>query len=53
MTPLRQIALLLAQHDIVITVTWIRSEGNSLADMLSRMHFERIANIYPQLRDLV
>ena len=52
MAPLRQIAVLLAAHDITHQVKWIDSKANSLADMLSRFQFGKIANIYPQLRNL-
>lgn len=50
MQPLRRIALLLASHDIVVVdVRWIHTYDNSLADMLSRLQWEKIANYYPQL----
>lgn len=53
MHPLRQIALLLASHDIVVMeVKWIHTYENSLADMLSRLQWERIADKYPQLQSL-
>lgn len=52
MEPLRKIAILLAQHDVLITVIWIDSKSNSLADMLSRLQYDRIADIYPQLQGL-
>ncbi len=46
MAPLRDIAMLLAQHDIlVVEVKWIHSYENSLADMLSRMQYDKIADI--------
>lgn len=52
MEPLRRIVVLLAQHNIVITVTWIDSKSNALADMLSRLQYDKIADIYPQLQGL-
>lgn len=52
MEPLRKIAILLAQHDVLITVIWVDSKSNSLADMLSRLQYDKIADIYPQLQGL-
>jgi len=49
MNPLRQLVLLFAVHDIVAIPTWISSEANNLADLLSRFRFEKVANLYPQL----
>ncbi len=49
MAPLRHIALLQAKHDILITVTWIPTNLNMLADMLSRFQYYRISQLHPQL----
>lgn len=53
MAPLRDICMLLAQHDIVIDVIWIPTKANALADMLSRGLYARIANTYPQLTQML
>ena len=52
MKPLRDIAMLLALHDIVIESHWISSRENTLADMLSRGQWNKIADNYPLLQDL-
>ena len=44
---LRSIAILLAQYNVAITVKWINSKSNSLADILSRMQYNKIADLYP------
>jgi hypothetical protein len=48
-SPLRELALLLAAHDIIVVPIWISSEENTLADLLSRFRFKKIAELYPQL----
>ena len=50
MAPLRDIAMLLAKNDILLTPTWIPTKANQLADDLSRFRMEKVANAYPQLR---
>ena len=49
MAPLRDICMLMAQHDITMEVIWIPTKVNALADLLSRDLYARIANRYPQL----
>ena len=49
MSPLRDIAMLLANHDITLEPKWISTKENALADMLSRFEYQKIADIYPQL----
>ena len=48
--PLRKIAMLCAEHDIEAQVHWISTKQNSLADMLSRCQYAKIANKYPSLQ---
>jgi hypothetical protein len=52
MAPLRDIAMLTAVHDIIMVPTWIPTKANVLADNLSRFRFKKIADAYPQLREL-
>lgn len=52
MAPLRAIAMILAEDDIWLTVVWIPTKQNALADMLSRFQYKEIANAYPQLAGL-
>ena len=52
MAPLRDICMLLARNDISISVQWIPTKSNSLADMLSRGLYDKIVDLYPQLRYL-
>ena len=47
MAPLRQIVMLLAIHNIYLQAVWIPTKNNTLADILSRFQFQKIANIYP------
>ena len=49
MTYLRRIAMLAAEHDIVVDSRWISTTENWLADLLSRAHFDKLANTDPQL----
>jgi Reverse transcriptase (RNA-dependent DNA polymerase) len=49
MSPLRQLAVLFAVHDIMVIPIWIPTEANELADLLSRFLFEKAAKLYPQL----
>ena len=50
MAPLRDIAMLTAQNDILLQPRWVASKDNELADDLSRFHFEKIANKYPYIQ---
>ena len=50
MQPLRRIAMLCAEHDIEVQAHWIYTKQNSLADMLSRGQYTKIANKYPSLQ---
>lgn len=52
MTPLRQIVMLFAIHDIRTIIVWIPTKENHLADLLSRFKFGKIADFYPQLATL-
>ena len=52
MAPLRDIAMLLATHDIHLMPIWVPTKANLLADDLSRFRFRKIANSNPQLRHL-
>ena len=52
MAPLRDIAIILASSDVILTPSWISTKENDLADGLSRFRFEKIANEYSQLRIL-
>ena len=47
--PLRQIATIMAEYDILLVPTWIPTRANQLADDLSRFRYRKIADIYPQL----
>ena len=49
MSPLRQLTLLFAVHDIAVVPIWIPTKANELADLLSRFLFEKAAKLYPQL----
>ena len=49
MIPIRSIAMLIALHNITISLIWIPSKENALADMLSHGLWDKIANVYPQL----
>ena len=46
MSSLRDICMLLARHDIVVSSIWISTKNNVLVDMLSRFQFEKIVDIY-------
>ncbi len=50
MQSLRKVAMLCAEHDIEVQVHWISTKQNSLADMLSRGQYAKIANKYPFLQ---
>ena len=50
MAPLRQIAMLLAIHDIELEVVWIPTGENTVADCLSRGDYTRIADVCPLLQ---
>jgi hypothetical protein len=52
--PLRKIAMLAALHDIQLTLHWIATAENALADALSRWDWTRIADLCPhlQVRDM-
>ena len=50
MQPLRRIAILCAEYDIEVQAHWISTKQNSLADMLSRGQYIKIANRYPSLQ---
>ena len=50
MQPLRRMAMLCAEHDIEVQAHWISTKQNSLADMLSRGQFTKIADKYPSLQ---
>lgn len=52
MAPLRDIAMLVAKHNIHLVPTWIPTKANQLADNLSRFKFKKVADAYPQLREL-
>ncbi|KAA8906164.1 hypothetical protein FN846DRAFT_890259 [Sphaerosporella brunnea] len=45
--PLRQITLLDALHDIMVSARWIPTADNLLADLLSRSQFAKIAELCP------
>lgn len=49
MSPLRQLTLLFAMHDIIVSAIWIPTRANELADLLSRFRFGKVADLYPQL----
>ena len=50
MQPLRRIAMFCAEYDIEVQAHWISTKQNSLADMLSRGQYTKIANKYPSLQ---
>ena len=52
MSPLQQIAMLMATHDVIVIPTWIPTKENQLADDLSRFRYQKVADTYPQLRCL-
>ena len=45
--------MLLATNDISLSVKWIPTKSNALADMLSRGQYRKIADLYPQLHWLL
>ena len=49
MIPMRSIAMLMALHDITISLVWIPNKENALADMLSYGVWGKIADMYLQL----
>ena len=49
---LRQAALIICREDIQYETDWISTSDNFLADWLSRFHWEKIADSYPQLASL-
>ena len=49
MDPRRKITLLAAVHDIDIQARWIPTHENTLADLLSRRDFAKLANLFPLL----
>jgi hypothetical protein len=49
-SPLRQIAMHIAIHDIELRSIWIPTRENTLADGLSRWDTEKIANLCPNLQ---
>jgi len=49
-SPLRQIAMHIALHDIELHCVWIPTKENALADALSRWDTEKIANLCPNLQ---
>ena len=53
MIPLRDIAMIVAKHDIYLEPIWIPTKANQLADELSRFQYKKIADRYLQLRHLV
>ena len=50
MQPLRRIAMLCAEQDIEVQAHWISTKQNSLADMLLRGQYTKIANKYSSLQ---
>lgn len=50
MSPLREIAMILALRQIVIESHWLSSEDNLLADLLSRGQWARLANEHKHLQ---
>lgn len=52
MAPLRDIAMLVTKYNIYLVLTWISTKANQLADDLSRFKFKKVADAYPQLREL-
>ena len=53
MVPLRDIAMIMAKHDVYLEPMWIPTKANQLANGLSQFQYKKIANRYPQLRHLV
>ena len=49
MIPLREVKLLCAQLDIELTLRWVPTKENLIADLLSRRDFGKLANFAPQL----
>lgn len=49
MEPLRSITLFAAHNDIEIQTRWIPTNENTLADLLSRRNFDKIAEQFPLL----
>ena len=49
MQVLRRTLLLAADYDLELEAIWISTEGNTLADVLLPMDWNRISNITPQL----
>jgi hypothetical protein len=49
-SPLRQIAMHIAVHDIELHCMWIPTKENALADALSRWDTDKIANLCPNLQ---
>jgi len=49
-SPLRQVAMRIAIHDIHLHCVWILTKENSLPDALSRWDTEEIANLCPNLQ---
>ena len=47
MGPLRQIATILAESNILLVPTWIPTKANQLANDLSRFRYRKITNMYP------
>ena len=53
MDPLRKITLCAAQQDIDIYPQWIPTLENILADLLSRRDFNKLANLFPLLTQIL
>lgn len=49
MVPLRRIVMITALLEISLEIQWISTNDNVLADLLSRLKFDKIANLWPQL----
>jgi len=49
MQVLRRTLLLAADYDLELEAIWISTKDNTLADALSRLDWDRIATIAPQL----
>lgn len=52
MASLRDIAILMTKHNIYLILIWIPTKANQLVDNLSRFKYQKIANIYSQLRHI-
>ena len=52
MSSLRDICMLLARRDIVVSSIWISTKNNLLVDILSRFQFDKIVDICSQLNYL-